>query len=121
VPNRSFYAFRAFKQILDTPIRLATRADPAGQFAFCAGTNPSRSEVRLLVSNFNSSEHQVQVAVEHLPWEGKVLCEIAVVDATHELTRVQELETPATDCTIALELKAPSISLITLRKAGTQN
>ena len=116
VPNKSFYAFKAFKRLLDTPIRVAT-GNPPAHLAVCAGINRDQSEAGLLVSNFDSGDQQLELVIHRLPWEGDVVCTIYIVDATRDLARVQEITASPSDCRLALALKAPSVCLVKLGKA----
>lgn len=120
VPNKSFYAFKAFKWLLDTPIRLTTGGETSNHIAICAGTNRERSAAAVLLSNFNSADDKVLLTVRHVPWAGLVLCQTYVVDAAHNLTKVRETTSPGGDCSVTVELKAPSIALVKLLKAGAE-
>ena len=117
VPNKSFYAFKAFKRLLETPIRVTVRNDSSAQLAICAGMNRDQSEAGILISNFDSAEEQVGLTIHGLPWEGKIVCESYAVDARRDLARVQEITQSASECRLALALKAPSVCLVKLGKA----
>ena len=75
VPEKTFYAFRAFKWLLDTPGRVATRGSVPGQLAIGAGLSSDKTAGTVLISHFKSADEQLELAVEHVPWEGPVICE----------------------------------------------
>ena len=118
LPKKTFYAMKAFKWLLDTPVRLATRGDLAGRIVICAGTNRDKTEVGILVSNFNSAEAKVELRISPLPWNGPTLCESYLVDGAHDLTKVNEARLEANHVRLSQELKAPSLCFVKLKKGA---
>ncbi len=118
VPRKNFYAFKAFRRLLDTPVRLAATGNQPGRLAVCAGTNRDRSEVGVLISNFNAAEARLELKVNNLPWTGPVLGEIFIVDATRDLVKVREVKLPAEECKLSGELKAPAVCFLKLTRAA---
>ncbi|MFI5378118.1 MAG: hypothetical protein ACHRHE_02315 [Tepidisphaerales bacterium] len=118
VPHKTFYAFKAFRMLLDTPQRLETRGSQPSRLAICAGTNTEKSEVRILVSNFNSPDATIKLAVQGLPWQGPTVCRGWVVDENRELAPEQESEVSGDVPTITRELKAPAVWLLILSPRG---
>ncbi|MGE5611092.1 MAG: GH39 family glycosyl hydrolase [Bacillota bacterium] len=116
VPQKSFYALKAFRMLLNTPLRLETRGTQPADLALCAGTNPAKSEVGILVSNFKSSQDQFRLTLHNFPWTGPTRCEVYVVDATHELVKTQQNQLPPSEQTLPLDLKAPSLCFVKLSR-----
>ncbi|MGA2497806.1 MAG: hypothetical protein ABSH20_08700 [Tepidisphaeraceae bacterium] len=118
VPHKTFYAFKAFRMLLDTPLRLETHGSQPSRIVVCAGTNADKSEVRIVVSNFNSADPGVKLTVQGLPWKGPTLCRGWVVDAERELVAGKEIELSGESPIITQELKAPAVSLVSLTPRG---
>ena len=114
VPQKTFYAFKAFRDLLDTPRRLLTPPCTAGQVAVCAGLNSGNTRAAILLSNFNTADSPLELAVRQLPWDAPTEFELYVVDASrdHELARRGTL---GADGRLALsDLKGPAVALLKL-------
>jgi len=116
VPNKSFYAFKAFKELLDTPVRVAVKSQ--ARLAICAGLSHNQSEASILLSNFDLGDQEIELGAKRLPWDGPTLCSFYIVDAEHDFTKAREVTQPADKCKLVFDLKAPSVCLIKLRKRG---
>lgn len=120
LPKKTFYAFKAFKELLGTPERVGTSGAKAGQTAICAGLNGAKTEAGILVSNFRADDGKFQVSADGLPWPSGATAEVFVVDATHNLERVRTEQFTKLPFTMTLELKAPAVALIKLRKKSVE-
>ena len=65
-PQKTFYACKAFRALLDTPRRVQTPNCEAGHVAVCAGLNAGNSRATLLLSNFNTPDSVSELAVRQL-------------------------------------------------------
>jgi hypothetical protein len=119
VPKKVFHAFRAFRLLLDTPVRLAAGGAQPGRLAICAGTNRDRSELHILVSNFRSDATRLETRVAKLPWDGPTRCETFLLDEVHDLTRARETTLTGSSLTLSEDLKAPALCLFKLNKPTT--
>ena len=114
MPRKTYYAFKAFRMLLDTPVRLETRGSQASRIVICAGTNADRSQVRVLVSNYRSAEPAVKLTVQGLPWQGATVCRAWIVDAERELAAEKDIELSGESPIITQNLKAPAVWLLSL-------
>ncbi len=87
-PRKTFYAFKAFRMLLDTPVRVKVSGDVEGRMAVCAGVNAERTEVTVLVSNLRAVDGRMRLRIEDFGSDGRVRWEAYVVDERHELERV---------------------------------
>ena len=117
-PKRTFYAFKAFQAMLDTPHRVEATGGEAGRLAVLAGVDAAKHEATILVSHYRAATGPVSVEVRNLPWKGATHVEVFVADAARDLERVQTVELPAEGLKVTLDLQAPAVGLIKLRKAG---
>jgi len=85
-PQKNYYAFLAFAQLLDTPKRLATTGTNHGKgHAILAGINKDGSEVNIMISRFRAAGEVVELNLENLPWEGGSRFEVKILDETRTL------------------------------------
>ncbi len=120
VPRKNFYAFRAFRDLLETPLRVETPPCVSGQIACSAGLNRDRSRAAILLSNFNAEGPVPLIDWKGLPWTGPSHFECWVVDDRNDFKLVRQ-GTSKNGTPFALpELKAPAVVLLKLApNAGT--
>jgi len=118
VPRRTFYAFKAFSQLLETPVRLRTTGGDPGRLAVCAGANEARSEVRILVGSLAEGEGSIELSVRNLPWPGASRCTVLAVDGGHELAAVQGQDLPGGGGSVQLKVNGPSVLMVRVVKGG---
>ena len=113
-PNKQFYAFKAFRALLDTPLRVAADAPAGGQFAACAGMSPDKKHVSVLVSNWGADIQSLPLTFSNLPAEGSWTAEILVVDSEHNLQNVRVEKMQGSHARITIPAKAGSVVLVKL-------
>lgn len=114
VPQKTYYAFKAFRQLLDTPQRVATPPSVAGQVALCAGLNASRTQAAILLSNFSTPDGAVELRVRELPWPSPTGFELHLVDSGSDFQMVRR-GALGSDGRLSLpELRAPAVGLLKL-------
>jgi len=114
VPQKTFHAFKAFRELLETPWRVKTPPCVAGQVAICAGLNSDRSRAAVLLSGFYPAAGISQLVLRGLPWSGPTRFELHLVDAHRDfdLTRRGVVESAGH---LALpELNEPAVVLLRL-------
>jgi beta-xylosidase len=112
VPRKNFYAFKAFRTLLDTPRRVKTPPCEAGQIAICAGLNSESTQAAILLSNFSAMDGTPDLVIRGLPWSGQTGFELYLVDGTHDLQLARK-GTFGTEGRLArVELKAPAVALL---------
>jgi len=114
VPRKNFYAFKAFRALLETPQRVRTAACEAGQVASCAGLNFANDRAAILLSNFSSGERSYGVVVRKLPWGTRTGFELYLVDDEHDFQLVRGGTVGAGGHVALPELKAPAVALLRL-------
>ncbi len=114
VPRKNFYAFKAFRTLLDTPRRVKTPPCEPGQIAVCAGLNPQNTRAAILLSNFSTTDGAPDLMVRGLPWSAQTGFELYLVDASHDFQLARRAML-GTDGRLALpELKTPGVALLKL-------
>jgi xylan 1,4-beta-xylosidase len=118
-PQKPYYAFLAFQRLLETPQRLAIETPTERDLSALAGISEDGKIMRVLVTNFSHSQHQIRLKLNHLPWAGPATYEQNIIDAGHDLSTIHsgQLSRGAED-TIDFDADGPSISLFTIRPAN---
>jgi hypothetical protein len=114
VPQKTYYAFKAFRTLLDTPNRVLTPACSTGQVAVAAGLNSDKTRAAVLLSRFHSESELPVLRLQGLPWARTTQFELLTVDAAHNLETVRD---GTLDSAGRLELPgagAPAVVLIRL-------
>ena len=114
VPKKSFHAFRAFRGLLDTPLRLPIQDHLPEGLAACAGRNAQNTEIRVLLSQFRPLDRKVSLKVSRLPWKAPTHFELFALDSDHDLSLVQSGRC-SPDGQLDLELRGLSVCLVKLR------
>jgi len=117
VPKKTFYALKAFRMLLDTPLRLRVSGTQPGRLAVCAGAARDTSAFGILISNFKSASGRMTVTFGGLPWNGPTLSETYRLDEGCNLEKPLEARFPPGDPGIVVELKAPAVCFIRIRAA----
>lgn len=85
-PKRTFHGFRAFRRLLDTPIRLAVTGDLGEGQAIAAGKNAAGTEVGVVLACWRTGDERVRLSLRNRAWQGPVRWEaegtIGAADAT---------------------------------------
>jgi hypothetical protein len=118
VPQKNYHALRAFRRLLDTPIRAETRGAIGGELAVAAGSNPKSTEASALISNFAYPQAQFRLAAVNLPWREPTVVETYLVDATHDFQAGASITNATGSEFIAATLKSPAIIWVHWRPAA---
>jgi xylan 1,4-beta-xylosidase len=120
VPRKTFHAFKAFRGLLDTPIRVEASGGRPGQREIAAGTNRERTAMTILVADRGSVDASVPLRITDWPWEGKAEFEIFAIDAGHDLESVGRGELPARPGRIDLAGRGPAVFQIRVKRPDGQ-
>jgi hypothetical protein len=119
VPEKPFYSFKAFSELLATPQRLFTAGSDREGFTVIAGLSADKSQATVLISNFAHGPGRYALALKNLPWSGKFTCETYLLDGSRNLEMVKSEVLNGTTVTLSVEdFTPPSVWLFRL-KQGT--
>jgi hypothetical protein len=111
-PRKTFFAFRAFRCLLDAPIRLEATGGEPGALAVAAGASADRSAVTILAANLRSDRDAVRLVVRGVPWQGPGRVEARRLDADHDLDPIPV--EPDGESRWIVPLRGPAVVLIRL-------
>jgi hypothetical protein len=115
---KSFYAFKAFRHMLDTPRRVAAGGGRVETgLAVLAGQSEDGKLARILVSNFQHPSEAMKLRVRHLPWSGRSICQVRTLDAAHDLEVIRTDDHSGSDFLINLSLPPATVALVDIKQA----
>jgi xylan 1,4-beta-xylosidase len=121
-PGKAFYAFKAFKMLLDTPNRVYCSGSDTQGYATIAGISDDGRTVTVLVSDFDSGFGGYDLSVQNLPWEEKSFTyQRYIIDETRDLELVESKTLNATDFSTTEEMESPSVHLIRLEAQAVRD
>ncbi len=117
-PRKTFHAFHAFRQLLDTPVRVAHSNSDNHPVTLAAGLAHNRSHARILLTARSENPGPFALTVQNLPWPDPTRCTLQVLNSQLNLEIARSF--PATNATpIALpELLPHTVLLLNLSPAG---
>lgn len=118
VPKKTFHAFRAFRQLLDTPRRIAATVAGSSRVVAVAGVDAARKRAAVMISNFDPAGETIELALSALPWVGPADYEVLAVDAARDLTSVAHGQLPADRHLELPRLAAPCVVLVRLSETA---
>jgi len=93
VPRKNFYAFKAFRFLLDTPQKVMSSGNDVEKgLVICAGLSEEKSEATIMISNFDFPCKGYKVCMKNLPWNGRFTYEKYIVDKSKNLELVRSSE-----------------------------
>lgn len=117
VPQKTYFAFRTFRALLDTPRRVQTPPCVTGQVAIGAGLDGSGTCAAVLLSNFHTTLGLPDLTLRQLPWNGPTAFELCIVDASRN-GEVARAGTLGPELRLALsEYRGPVVAFVKLQPA----
>jgi len=118
-PNKSYFAFKAFHSLLDTPLRVKTEGAEPGRTAVCAGVDEARSSATILLANYRSESGRFALSLDRLPWDGPTTVRVDRLDEARDLEPVLEREVTGPAPRIELDVLTPSVTVLRLTRAAS--
>lgn len=118
MPQKNYFALRAFHELLQTPVRVRSSGSVRGKLAVAAGMDGDGKTAAVLISNFADSRSDVRLELQHLTWAGGTTCELWMVDATHSFNLVKTETLQPSKTVVEFRLPKPAVALIKLRSAA---
>jgi len=116
-PQKPYFAFLAFRRMLDSPNRLGVDLSPDAAVKVLAGISDDKQTVRILMTNPTKNAQSVQITLANLPWKGPSRYEQQVVDDRYDLQSVSGAHT-SSSTVLKQDVAGQSVVLLTIRAAG---
>lgn len=117
IPRKAYYAFKAFRMLLNTPIRVFCNGSNEKGLAVIAGLSEVSRTATILISNFDHHEfNSYDIRIKDLPWEGQTRYEVYILDSNYNLEPVKNEESNSPSFSILEDVEVPSVCLIRLTR-----
>jgi hypothetical protein len=117
VPRKTFFAFKAFRMLLDTPQRIKVELDAAGEgTTVLAGVNKDRNAVTVMISNYRGANAEVKVHLDALPWDGAGKWTVFLLDEKNSLTAAESGKAETKELRLSRRLPAPSVMVLRVER-----
>lgn len=118
VPKKNYFAFKAFKMLLETPARVEVTGEGA---VACAGLGGENDALTLIVSVESGEARRVGISIKNIPWPGRSTADVWLLDADQNLARVDSSELPPENPRIERTLVPHSVCVIRLRASDASD
>ena len=116
-PRKTYYAFEAFRRMLDYPQRVkVTARDDDGQLCCLAAMDAQRGRAALLVSSFGGSDGECSLRLQAAPFRPGAECRVHMLDRDHNLELVSTETIQESDAVIQVLLRRHCVVLVTIRQ-----
>ncbi len=117
-PRKSFYAFKAFRDLMDTPQRVRTTTnDPQCGYALLAGLGET-PRANILLANCRGRESSFELTVRNWPWKGKAVCKKYLLDQGRNFAFSGQSTLDDENNTLKLAMISPSCCHMTITPDG---
>jgi len=115
VPRKAYYAFKAFRMLLDTPIRVSCNDSSDKSLAVIAGLSEDNRQATILISNYGSEFNSYNITFTSWPWrERQIAYQIYMLDHTYDLELVNHGKINSKSSLTLEAVDSPSVCLICL-------
>jgi len=118
VPQKNYYALKAFQALRDTGKRVVTEGAVPGKVAIGAGLKGGTGGAVVMISYFADARMDFHLELQHMPWLGGTIAEIRRIDEGHDFGLLSTMTSAAPVITLALTVTNPAVTLIQLRPVG---
>lgn len=129
VPKKTYYSFLAFAELAEHPARLEVSGTTRGEVEALAGIDDGGGEISLMIGSYRpptppfpapaeAGLSRASVCVENVPWDGPSEVEVSVVNGGLDLGTVLKEARGKGDVRLDVDLSPPSVTLVTVRRAG---
>jgi len=118
VPKKTYYTFKAFKCLLDTPERVVTGGSDLSGLTAIAGLSHDKAQATLLISNYGTGCSRYKIRLNNLPWKDGATYEKYVLDKNHDLDLVKTETLSDTSLLLPEDVEVPSVCLIRLKASA---
>ena len=112
--EKTFYAFLAFRKLLETPLLARIDcADADDRLAIGAGLSADGQHATILLSNFNAPAHTMRLELTGFPWRGPTTCTVYRLDEDMNFDPTTERTIQTSD--LCIEESLPPATVVMCR------
>jgi hypothetical protein len=112
-PQKPYYAFLAFRRLLDTPRRVAVQSTANPDLKTLAGLSEDGKLLRVLISYTGHGAKDYQFEFKNLPWRA-ARCREQIVDDQRDLAGDRTVRLEGANAVLHEQIKGPSVTLLSI-------
>jgi hypothetical protein len=116
VPYKNYFAIRAVRELMRTPIRVQINGRPPAGVTIVAGASEDRKSATILIASMAQSSTDLRISLKGLPWKGPTAYDTKALNSIRDLQSVREGARIGT-ASLTLNVEPSSVTLISLRPA----
>ncbi len=117
VPQKTFYAFKAFRALCDAGARVEATIGPDSDGLFVGAAARPGGEGVVLISSISGSSREYRVRLDGLVTGAGYSCDTYCVDAEHDLDQIGTIQIDPATPTLDLAIGSDSVLLLGLRRS----
>lgn len=118
-PYKNFYTFRAFRWLLDTPVRIVADGSDQDAFAVLAGQSEDGASATIMISNLRTPCDQYKISIKNSPWKEPVSGQVFVINQSNDLAETAKFTLKPGEPIVIKDVAAPSVYLIRINARST--
>jgi len=116
VPQKTFYAFKAFRELLDYPERIESQVSSGVEELYSlAVVDRARREAAILISKFGGEIEDCDIDLRDFPVAEGSIAEVYLLDKEHDLELIDSYRIKRGKTTVSVQLQKYAVSLIKFR------
>jgi hypothetical protein len=113
-PTKAYYAFLAFRRLLDSPERIPVEG--AGErLKVLAGRSVDKKSVRVLLAYTGNDPYEFDLRLSGLPWDGTGIEKLQTIDGRAKAMTLSQTKPPSNGDLRHIRFEGPTVQLITLQ------
>ncbi len=114
-PKKTFYAFRAFAHLLETPVRLTASSGASQHILIGAGANQEKTRINILIVNTKDLHETLRIQLKNLPWSSPTRYEVMLLNNDKNLTMTQSGELSGNQIELENTLETQGVMIVRLQ------
>ncbi len=119
-PKKTFYAIKAFREMLDTPSAVRINGNRSNQITSLAGLDAGRTKAQVMLVHSGSKATEERIRITGLPWRTSTTMETRVLDETHDLEVASQARIETNSLDLPVTLPEHSVVLIKFRPTADE-
>ena len=116
VPQKTFYAFKAFRELLDYPERIESKeSSDLDEFHTVAVADRGRRKAAILISKFGGKVDDCVINLRNSPMDNDTIVEVYVLDRDHDLDLIKSYQIKGRKAPVGVQLLEHAVVLVKFR------
>ncbi len=114
--HKTYYAFKAFAELLKTPVRIKADYNNSDSIVICSGVNNQENKLTIMASNFSTKIKKLNFRLPAFCINKFFTTEVYIIDKDHDLEKINEDKVRDSRSGFTESLPPSSVLLIVCKK-----